>query len=75
MEEAPLAAVLVGPASPGLGDVVQGVESSVVRGVAFIRCLAPCDTGLDGGYVEIADEVQHLRCEGCGLRGVAAGRH
>ena len=57
LEEAPLAAVLVGPASPGLGDVVQGVESSVVRGVTFIRCLAPCNTGLDGGNVEIADEV------------------
>ena len=75
LEEAPLAAVLVGPASPGLGDVVHGVEGSVVRGVAFIRCLAPCNTGLDGVYVEIADEVQHLRCEGCRLRGVATGRH
>ena len=75
LEEAPLAAVLVGPASPGLGDVVQGVEGSVVRGVAFICCLAPCNTGLDGGYVEIADEVQHLSCEGCGLRGVATGCH
>ena len=75
LEEAPLAAVLVRPASPSLSDVVQGVESSVVRGVAFIRCLAPCNTGLDGGYVEIADEVQHLRCERCGLRSVAAGRH
>ena len=41
LEEAPLAAVLVGPASPGLGDVIQGVEGSVVRGVAFICCLAP----------------------------------
>ena len=75
LEEAPLTAVLVGPASPGLGDVVQGVEGCVVRGVAFICCLAPCDTGLDRGYVEIADEVQHLSCKGCGLRGVATGRH
>ena len=40
LEEAPLAAVLVGPASPGLGDVVQGVEGGVVVGVAFVGCLA-----------------------------------
>ena len=57
LEEAPLATVLVGPAAPDLGDVVLGVEGGVVRGVAFVCCLASGDAGLDGGYIEVADEV------------------
>ena len=73
LEEAPLAAVLIGPASPGLSNVVLGVEGGVVCGVAFVCCLAACNTGLDEGYVDVADEVEHLSCEGCGLRGVTAG--
>ena len=39
LEVAPLAAVLVGPAAPGLSDVVLGVEGGVVVGEAFVcRC-------------------------------------
>ena len=40
LEVPPLAAVLVGPAAPGLGEVVEGVEGCVVGGVALVRGLA-----------------------------------
>ena len=72
LEEAPLGAVLVGPAAPGLGKVGLGVEGCVVGGVAFVCCFAACDAGLDEGCVDPGDEVEHLGGEGCGLRGVAA---
>lgn len=73
LQVAPLGAVLVGPAAPGLGDVVLGVECGVVGGIAFVCRLAACEAGLDEGRVDVADEVEHLGREGCGLRGVAAG--
>ena len=38
LEVAPLAAVLVGPAAPGLSDVVLGVEGAVMVGEAFVCC-------------------------------------
>ena len=39
LEVAPLAAILVGPAAPGLFDIVSGVEGGVVGGEALVcRC-------------------------------------
>ena len=75
LEVAPLAAVLVGPAAPGLSDVVLGVVGGVVGGEAFVCRCAGDEAGLDDGYVEVADVVEHLRCEGCRLRGVATSRY
>ncbi len=74
LQEPPLAAILVGPAAPRLVDVVLGVKGCVVRGVAFVRGLAAFETGLHERDVDVADEVEHLRRQGGGLRGVASGR-
>lgn len=73
LQVAPLGAVLVGPAAPGLGDVVLRVEGGVVVGVAVVCGLAAGEAGLHEGGVDVADVIEHLRREGCGLRGVAAG--
>ena len=52
LEEAPLAAVLVGPGAPGLSDVGLGVEGLVVGGEALVCGFA---AGHAGGYFRGGD--------------------
>ena len=72
LEEPPLGAILVGPAAPGLRDVVLGVKGGVVGGVAVVGCFTAGEAGLDESDVDPVDVVEHLSGQGCGLRGVAS---
>lgn len=68
-----MGAVLVGPAAPGLVEVVLRVEGLVVGRVLLVEGRVGGEHRGDVVFADVVDEVEHRGGEGGCLVGVAAG--